>query len=148
MPTPRRFILKLRRCHNSLTLGGLVRGKRHGGGDESKEGNDLEGLHRVVLFTGYFYKKQCVKSIAISTVRTLRIGVRNMIVVLDMRVFYDNHLLRSLLQLPGSDENVRVRLSCVTPVHQSVELRINGRCASPEGRGVSQLKIPGDTDGV
>ena len=43
-PPPKRFP-----SHNTtkqkLTLGCLVGGKRHGGGDQAEEGNDLEGLH-------------------------------------------------------------------------------------------------------
>jgi len=32
-------------CPADLTLRDLVRRKRHRGGDKSKKGNDLEGLH-------------------------------------------------------------------------------------------------------
>ena len=36
----------LRKCHfEERTLRSLVRGESHGGGDQSKEGDDLEGLH-------------------------------------------------------------------------------------------------------
>jgi hypothetical protein len=34
---------------HSLTLWCLVRGKGHGGGDQSKKGDKLEGLHGEIL---------------------------------------------------------------------------------------------------